>query len=468
MRTPWFHRRVSTFTFSPPSSSSFLISVHFRSFPAWLLAAGFLLSSPSASRLWAGDWPQWRGPDGNSVSREVNLPLNWTTQRGVIWKTDLPEWGDSTPAIWGDAIYITTQHDDKLLLLKLDKPSGRIVWSKTVGSGLAARGPQEQKTPDERRQQRFHVLQNLASPSPVTDGRVVVVHFGNGDLAAYDPDGQQLWHRNLQTDYGSYTIWWGHANSPAIWHKSLIDVCMQDSLADFAKRPVESYLVAHDLMTGADRWKTPRMTGAHAESCDSYTTPLFAQIDGQTQMIVMGADQLDAYDPDGGQQIWFLPKIHGARTVTGPTVADGMVFVTLGNKGAMLAVKPHGHGELPRSSIVWQYKEGTPDTCCPVVWGDHLFFVSDAGIARCLDIHTGRALWNERLKGEYKASPVAAEGRIYFLNTHGLCTVISASDRFEKLAENQLEDETLASPAISDGHIFIRGRKSLFCRGRDF
>jgi outer membrane protein assembly factor BamB len=243
---------------------------------------------------------------------------------------------------------------------------------------------------------------------------------------------------------------------------------MQDSLADVAKRPVESYIVAHDLMSGAERWKTLRMTGAHAESCDSYTTPLLAQIDGQTQMIVMGADQLDAYDPDSGRQIWLLPKIHGARTVTGPTVADGMVFVTLGNKGALLAVKPRGHGELPRQSIVWQYKEGTPDTCCPVAWGDHLFIVSDAGIARCLDIHTGRALWTERLKGEYKASPVAAEGRIYFLNSHGLCTVISASERFDKLAENQLDDDTLASPVISDGHIFIRGRKAIYCLGRDF
>ncbi len=437
------------------------ISVHFRSFAALFFVF-------AVAPLAAGDWPQWRGPDGTGVSHETNLPLNWTTSRGVIWKKELPEWGDSTPAIWGDAIYLTTQHDDNLVLLKLDKPTGKILWTRTVGSGTVPRSPVKPKSGDERRNQKFHNLQNLASPSPVTNGKIVVVHFGNGELAAYDPDGKQLWDRNLQKDYGDYTIWWGHANSPVLWHNSVINVCMQDSLADIAKPPVESYVVAHDIQTGRERWKTPRMTSANSEECDSYTTPIFATFNDKLQMIVMGGNQVDSYDPADGHRIWYLPGIIGGRTVTGPTVADGLVFVTQGKKGPLLAIRPSGKGELPRRSIVWKYDSGTPDSCCPVAWEDHLFVVSDSGIARCFDLHSGRSLWNERLKGDYKSSPVAAEGRIYFLNTQGLCTVIAASEHFDKLAENQLDDETLASPAISDGRMYIRGRKAIYCLGRDF
>jgi outer membrane protein assembly factor BamB len=424
----------------------------------------FLVAFPAR----AGNWPQWRGPDGTGVSSETGLPVNWTTARGVVWKTDLPEWGDSTPAIWGDAIFVTTQHDEDLLLLKLDKASGRILWTRTVGSGDFKRIPINAKTPEQRKQQNFHPLQNQASPSPVTNGQVVVVHFGNGDLAAYDFDGKQLWHHNLQDEYGHYTIWWGHANSPVIFGNSVISVCIQDSLADVAKTPVESYVVAHDLRTGRERWKTLRMTGAKAEECDAYTTPVITQLDGHPQMIVMGGNQLDAYDPANGRQLWFLPGIRGGRTVGGATVADGLAFCTQGKGGPLLAVKLGGSGELPRSNIAWRFEKGTPDSCTPVAWEDHLFTLQDAGIARCFDIHTGRSLWTERVKGEYKASPVAAEGRIYFLNTHGLCTVISASDRFDKLAENQIDDDTIASPAISDGRIYIRGHKALWCIGKDF
>src|SRR5271154_6372879 len=164
----------------------------------------------------AGDWPQWRGPEGTGVSRETNLPTNWNSQRGIVWHTEIPDWGDSTPAISGDAIFVTTHHDDDLLLLKISKANGRVQWTRTVGTGTVKRAPIKAKSDEERKETKFHPLHNLASPSPVTDGKRVVVHFGNGDLAAYDFDGQQLWHRNLQKDYGDYTIWWGHANSPVI------------------------------------------------------------------------------------------------------------------------------------------------------------------------------------------------------------------------------------------------------------
>jgi outer membrane protein assembly factor BamB len=410
----------------------------------------------------AENWPQWRGPNGTSVSSEVELPIFWSENRSIIWKCPLPEWGDSTPAIWDNAIFLTSHtDDDKLLVLRIDKKSGKIVWTREVGTGTAVREAPKRST------QKFHRLHNLASPSPVTDGKTVLVHFGNGDLAALDFDGNQIWKRNLQDDYGEYSIWWGHANSPVLYDGMVISVCMQDSLADLQNKPVESYLVAHDLRDGHVKWTTPRATKADAEQCDSYTTPMLLDIGGQKQLVVMGGNQLDAYDPATGRQLWYLPGLTGGRTITGPTAGQGLIFATHGMRGPLVAVKAKSPGELSYRDVAWKYNEGTPDTCCPVLWDSLLFTVTDDGIARCFDATSGNLKWKERLAGgNYKASPLAAEGRIFFLNTDGLCTVVSAAPRFDKLTENQLDDETIASPATSDGQIFIRARKTLYCIGR--
>ena len=409
----------------------------------------------------AADWPQWRGLDGTGVSQDKGVPIVWHEQRSIVWKCPLPEWGASTPAIWGEAIFVTSQSaEGKLLVVRIDRTSGKIAWTKEVGSGMSPRGAPKRST------QKFHELHNLASPSPVTDGKIVVVHFGNGDLAAYDFAGEQLWKRNLQDDDGVYSIWYGHANSPVIAGVVVISVCMQDSLAGLAEKPRESYVVAHDLRSGAVRWKTPRATKADAEQCDSYTTPLLCKLNLTRQLIVMGGNQLDAYDPVSGKQLWHLPGLIGGRTVTGPTIDGGVIYTTRGLRGALIAVKPKPTGELTFRDILWSATEGTPDTCCPVVVSGLVFTISDDGIARCYLASNGNLKWKERLKGKYKASPVAVDGRILILNTDGLCTVVSAAPRFNKLVENQLKDETLASPAIANGQIFIRGRKSLYCIGR--
>ena len=410
-----------------------------------------------AAHAQAENWPQWRGPTGDGVSGETGLPIAWSDKIALRWKTKLPEFGSSTPAIWGEAIFLTSQQSEKLLLLRLDEDSGKIVWTREVGSGTAAReGPKRVK-------QKFNRWHNLASPSPVTDGKHVVVHFGNGDLATYDFDGKKLWSHNLQKDYGTYTIWWGHANSPVIHRNLVISVCMQDSIADLADKPAASYLVAHDLRTGRVKWKQMRMTKAKAEQCDSYTTPILRKTARRTEVIVMGGNQVDGYDAATGRQLWYLPGIVGGRTITGPTIAHDMVYVTQGMRGPLLAVRLGEDGERSRRDVAWRYTQGTPDSCTPVVWRDLLFTMADNGVARCFDAHNGRLHWKERLKGQYKASPLAAEGRIYFLSTDGLCTVVAATTRFDKLAENQLDDVTLASPATSDGNLLIRGRKHLYC-----
>jgi outer membrane protein assembly factor BamB len=437
------------------------LSSRLPSFCALLTAALLPLGFKAA---WADDWPQWRGPQQNGVSRERRLPIVWSDNASVAWKCALPEWGDSTPVIWGDAIFLTSQTDDgKLLLLRINRQSGQIDWSRQVGSGSPERAAVLGKEGDQRRHQKFHEVQNLATPSAATDGEVVAAHFGNGDLAAYDFQGRQLWRRNLQQDYGDYTIWWGHANSPVLYQDLVISICLQDSCQDLPGKPSPSYVVAHDKHTGEVRWFRPRPTNAPAESCDAYTTPLVWQRAGHPELVVMGGQILDAYDPASGQRTWWLPGLVGNRVITGPVAAEETIYATQGMRQALLAVQPGGPGQRTRSDVLWKYDQGTPDSPTPVVWGDLLFFVTDNGVVRCLDRHTGQLKWKQRLKGDYRASPLAAEGRIYFLNMKGLTTVVSASSRFDRLAENHLDDVTIASPVVSDRKIIIRGRQKLYC-----
>ena len=407
-----------------------------------------------------GDWPQWRGPTGDGVSLETALPIAWAEGSRVRWKCKLPEWGNSTPAIFGDAVFVTAHVDDRrLVLLRIDKSSGKVAWTRQVGTGSCLRGAPGSY----RGRQKFHNEHNLATPSPVTDGRLVVCHFGNGDLAAHDFDGELLWKRNLQEDHGRYTIWWGHGNSPVLFGDLVISVCMQDSCHDIQDDLAPSYVVAHDKRTGKQKWKVMRMTGAIRESCDSYTTPIFRRVDDRLEMVVMGGRTLDAYDPATGKRLWHLPDLVGSRVIPSPVAAHGMIYVTQGLRKAMLALEIDGLGKQSRDSIVWAMNQGTSDSPSPVVWGEHLYFVNNDGIIRCLDAHTGHLKWKQRLPGKYRASPLAAEGRIYFLNTEGLTTVVSASPRYGRLTRNQLDDKTVASPAVSDGRIFLRGRKWLYC-----
>lgn len=453
------------FPIPPPRIATMIRASQCCSFVVGVAACCAALAAVRPCR--AEDWPQWRGPRHDGTSHEKNLPVSWSKSSGIVWQCPLPQWGDSTPAIWGDSIFLTSHVDNReLLLLKISKQEGRIEWVRPVGVGAIPDKATQPADGERRRQQWFHDSHNYASPSPVTDGELVVAHFGNGDLAAYDFDGKQLWHRNLQTDHGKYTIWWGHANSPVLFGDLVISVCMQDPGADLPGERAPSYVVAHDKRTGQERWKTMRMTAANSEPGDSYITPILWRNGDRQELVVLGGLMLDAYDPGSGKQLWWLPNLVGNRTITGPVAAHNMIFATQGMRQPVLAVRPGGDGQRPEGDIVWQSPKGTPDGVTPVVWGPWLFLVNNDGVIRCCDATTGKEQWKERLKGDFRASPLAAEGRVYFLNTAGTATVVAASPKFERLAENVLDDETLASPVASDGRIYIRGRKALYCLGK--
>jgi outer membrane protein assembly factor BamB len=428
-----------------------------------LLTLILLLSATPATAL-ADNWPQWRGPTGDGVSTAKDLPLQWNTKSNVRWTCELPPWGSSTPVAWGDSIFLTTHVDNKTLsLLCIDKKNGTVSWNHAVGNGGAELGT----VPGNKRGSAvFHRDHNLASPSVTTDGTVVIAHFGNGDLLATNFDGKELWRRNLVKDHGPFTTWWGRANSPVLHKNLVISVCIQDSCADVLKTPAPNYVVAHDKMTGKQVWKTARTTGLKRAFGDSYITPIFRKVGDQIELVVAGGSWLDGYDPDSGKRLWQVPGLRGFELARNPVTSGDLILVAQGKSRALNAIRPRGKGKLGLDTLVWSYGHCRWDASSPVVWQDRVYMVDNGGIVNCIDAKSGERIWKQRLKGTYRSSPIAADGHIYFQNTTGLTTVLKAGDTFKVVAQNQLEDETLASPIISGKNLFIRGKKRLYCIGK--
>ena len=443
-----------------------------------LLALLFAVLASATSTHAEENWPAWRGPNYDGTTAEKGIPTKWsetvdeeTKERkieNITWICDLPEYGRNTPVVWGDVIFLTSHQGERLLLLKINKQSGKIEWTREVGQGIASQSAPVGKNGEGRRHQLFHTEHNLASPSCATDGEVVLVHFGNGDLAAYDFDGNQLWKLNMQEKYGNFTIWWGHANSPVLCGDYAIAVAIQDACRDLPGEPSDSYIVAFDRKTGQEKWRTLRVTEAEKEYGDSYCTPIVRKLGDRTEVVVLGGEILDAYDLETGRRTWFFPKFLGNRPVTGPIVIGDVVYATHGKKGPMVALKLKGSGQQSEEEqAIWTNKKSTPDSSWPVVVGNRLFYITDNGIAHCIDTTNGEILWKERLEGSPFRASVMTDGKnVYFTSIKGTTTVVRASDQFEVVAVNQLDDVIHGSPVVSDGKILLRGEKRLYCIGK--
>jgi outer membrane protein assembly factor BamB len=396
-------------------------------------------------------WPQWRGPTADSIAPGTGLPLKWSKTENIAWKTPLPGWGTSTPAIWGDTTFVTTQDDDRLLLLNIDTNTGKIRWERVVGHGVPRR-----KEP--RGNLRFHEEHNMASPSPTTDGKHVWAHFGNGDLACYSFAGDRIWDLNFPKTYGVLSIWWGRANSPVIVGDLLISVCMQDP-----KLGGKSYVVAHDKLTGKQKWLTPRDTGATGEPADSYTTPLVFDHKGRTELIVFGGNVLDAYDPADGKQLWQAKPFKGNRVISGPTLIGDTVYAVEGMKGPLFSVKAGGSGDVTTKNVNWKYVGATPDAASPVFANGLVFLATNKpGIAVCIDAETGKEVWKERLGVEFRSTPLVAEGRVYYFAKDGKATIVEAARTLKTVGEGDLGEDLMASPAAAQGSLFIRTKGHLY------
>ena len=403
----------------------------------------------------AEHWPQWRGPSLNGLSSEKHLPVHWSTTENVAWKLALPAWSGSTPIVWGDRIFLNVAEDlkvrdgDNLSLWCVDRTRGTVVWKKALGGG----NHQERK-------------QNMSTPSPVTDGTLVWVMTGTGILKAFDFTGAERWARDIQKDYGRFGLNWGYGSSPLL-HGDALYVQVLHGMR--TRDP--SYLLRIDSATGKTLWRVERPTPARFESPDAYTTPALLRDGTSTEVVVTGGDVVTGHDPATGKELWraggLNPDNDGSyRIVASPVVYGDMLFAP-SRERPLLALKAGGRGDVTKSHVLWSFNFG-PDVPTPVTDGTYVYSVNDRGIMFCLDAKTGKEIYGrQRLRpATYSASPVLADGRIYITNEDGLTSVIKAGPVFEVLAQNDFDDYTLSSPAVSEGQIFFRTAKFLYCIGK--
>jgi outer membrane protein assembly factor BamB len=416
------------------------------------IALALTLGMAVVARIAADNWPQWRGPDLNGVSREKGLPIKWTPTENIAWKLLLPSRSGATPIIWNDYIFLNVALQEAtgdLELWCVDRNTGEVLWKKPLSGG-----------------NNMQRKQNMSSPSPVTDGTTVWVMTGTGILKAFDFKGTELWARDIQKEYGRFGLNWGYASSPLL-HRGALYVQVLHGM----KTDDPSYILKIDGKSGKTIWRVDRPTDALLESPDSYTTPALAEHDGTAEIVVSGGDVVTGHDLETGKELWRAQglnptKDRNYRIIASPVVAGG-VIVAPTRQRPMLALKPGGRGDVTTTHKLWEFNNG-PDVPTPASDGTHLYVVNDGGVVFCLDLKTGRPIYGpERLKsGTYSASPVLADGRLYVTSEEGVTSVYSAGPKFEILAENVMDEYTLSSVAISKSQIFLRTAKHLYAIGR--
>ena len=378
------------------------------------------------------DWPQFRGPTGQGVSDEKGLPLTWSETKNVRWKVAIPGRGWSSPVIQGDRIWLTTATEEgkSLRVIAVDRNTGAILQNVEVFHLKSAKLTNSKNS--------------FASPTPVVEGDRVYLHFGAFGTACITQSGEIVWKTRLEYDNGQH----GTGGSPVIYEDLLILSCDGNDV---------QFVVALDKATGKVRWKKMR------EGYQAYTTPLVVSLPGGDQVISPGALRAIAYEPRTGKEIWQVKYGEGFSNVPRPVYGVGLVFICTGfQQASLLAIKPDGHGDITKSKIEWRLDRGVPLTPSPLLVGNELYMVSDNGIATCVDAKTGQELWRARLGGNHSASPIYADGKIYFLSEEGESVVIAPGRELKHLATNQLDGPTLASMAVSSGSLFIRSATHLY------
>ena len=438
------------------------------------LAAIVLAASEPSAR----NWPQWRGPSSQGVTSETGLPTTWSTSENLAWRSSLAGLGTSSPIVWGDRVIVTSQvgtsvaaggaahpqlaRDDRALSEREHPIGGRRpepdgaagdVW--LVVEAFSRSGGQrlwEYRTKATGALPAVHEKHNLATPTPVTDGQRVYAWFGNGQIVALDMEGRLVWTRHLGLDYAPFQTLWGHGSSPALFDDLLILLC--DHLSD-------AYLLAVDVRTGKDRWKADR-----GEGRTSHSTPLVVRGPEGAELLVNSSARLDAYDPATGKLLWFTG---GPRQTPIPSAVfhDGRIYLSRGYRNSdYMAIRPGGRGDVTATHVEWTAPSGASYVPSIVYYDGLLYMTNEVGVLTCADARTGVPVWRHRLGGVFFASPVAGDGKVYMLSETGETFVLRAGRKPEVLARNDLGERFIASPAISQGRLFLRSDRTLFAVGK--
>jgi outer membrane protein assembly factor BamB len=420
-----------------------------------MLAFGLCAPLVIATALHAEDWPRFRGPTGQGISTETNLPLHWDKSHGVAWKTALPGRGWSSPCIFGDKIFLTATSEDGVHChaIAVDAKEGKILWDVQLFD----------QTPT-----RKEGHNSYATPTPATDGSMVYVVFGEGGIAALNFGGTVAW-KNFDNNYYSQH---GMGTSPVLYKDTLFVTwdwstpTGPDPRVGWQKPWDKAFILALDKRTGKEKFKAKR-----GLSRIGHTTPIIVDVEGKPQLISVCGDVADGFDPEDGQLIWSV-KTGGEACVPSPVVGDGIVFVASGFPtpiarepihAALRAFRLGGKGDVTKSNFLWEETKSVAMIPSPV-FVDHLLYgVKEDGTLLCLEASTGHVVYRQRLEGGYFASPVYADGRIYFLSDDGNTTVIEPGRQFRQIAYNELHEPTQASMAVSNGRLFIRTQDNLYC-----
>ena len=432
----------------------------------------------AAAELAAQNWPQWRGPSSSGVSAESGLPKTWSASENIAWRAPLAGLGTSSPIVWNDRVFVTSQvgdsaaagdaahpqlaRDDRALAEREQPIGGRRVESgRTAGEvsfvveafrrsdggrlwayRMDAAGPLP----------AVHEKHNLATPTPVTDGERVYAWFGNGQLVALDLEGRLVWTRHLGAEYSPFKTLWGHGSSPALHGDLLILLC--DHLP-------ESYLLALDRRTGKERWKAPRGAGRV-----SHSTPVVVPGPAGDELLINSSERIDAYDPATGKLLWHAGAPR-QTPIPSAVFHDGRIYLSRGYRNSdYMAIRPGGRGDVTATHVEWQAPSGASYVPSIVYYNGLLYMTNEVGIVTCADARTGERLWRHRLDGVFFASPVAGDGKVYITSETGETFVMRAGREPEVLARNDLGERFIASPAISGGRLFLRSDRTLFAAGK--
>jgi outer membrane protein assembly factor BamB len=418
-----------------------------------------LLILPSAAL--ADNWPAWRGPDGMGTCAETDLPLRWSRDENVRWKVKLPGPGNSTPIVWGDRIFLT-QASEKTAwppdpptggpavarlrsLFCLARADGKLLWQRDVTYG---------------EKENTHSTNPFCSASPATDGERVVVSHGSAGVYCYDFEGKELWHRDL----GKCEHIWGNAASPVFAGDRVI--------LNFG--PGErTFLIAMDKKTGKDVWKVEEPGGKLGKGetwIGSWSTPVLLKLKDREELVMTWPGVVKTYAPKTGELLWScqgLGKDQAADRLvyTSPLVSPEVVVAMAGFGGPALGVKPGGRGDVTESRL-WRHPSAPQRIGSGAIVGEHVYMLNEPGTAECIELKTGKTVWNERAGPGAWGSLVHAGDRLYVTNVEGETIILAAKPRFEILARNPLKETTKASIAVSDGHLFIRTYEHLWCIGK--
>ena len=421
---------------------------------------------------WAGDWPQFRGPSASGVGDGTKPPVKWDATKGtnIVWSVEIPGLADSSPIVWGDQVFVTTaiSSDPKQTfrtglygdtdpvndnsphqwkVLAIDKKTGKILWEQTAHEGV----------PKTKR----HPKSSQASPSPVTDGKVVVAYFGSEGLYAYSTSGELLWKKDLGLQNAGWFFdpdsEWGAASSPVIYKNMVILQC---------DRQKDSFVAAYDLKDGKELWRTARA------EIPSWGTPTIVSGKDHTEVATNAPRAIRGYDADTGKQLWTLGP-NSEVVCTTPVFSQGLIFVTAGYPPVqpIYAIRIGSSGDLTlkdgkesSDAIAWSKQRGGVYLPSPLVYGEHLYTVSNNGILTAYEAKTGVRVYQQRVGegGSFVASPVSAAGKLYITSEDGDVFVVKAGATYELLSKNPMGEPILATPALAGDVLIIRGARHLF------